>query len=42
VVLAPSMTMQVVVLLFVHPVHEENVLVPDVAGAVKVTVVPEL
>ncbi len=35
-------TVQVTVLAVVHPAHETNVLAPDVAGAVRVTEVPEL
>jgi hypothetical protein len=35
-------TVQVTVLAEVQPVHEEKVLLPEVAGAVSVTVVPEL
>jgi hypothetical protein len=35
-------TVQVTVLADVHPVHEEKVLLPDEAGAVSVTEVPEL
>ena len=42
VVLAASVTVQVVELEVVHPVHDENVFVPEVAGAVRVTAVPEL
>ena len=42
VVLAVIDTVQVTVLAEVQPVHEEKVLLPEVAGAVSVTVVPEL
>jgi hypothetical protein len=36
------MTVQVTVLEVAHPVHDENVLLPDVEGAVSVTEAPEL
>jgi hypothetical protein len=42
VVFDVSVTVQVVVEAVVHPVHEANVFAPEVAGAVNVTVVPEL
>jgi hypothetical protein len=42
VVLAVIDTVQVTVLAEVQPVHEEKVLLPEVAGAVKVTEVPVL
>jgi hypothetical protein len=42
VVLAFKVTLQVTVLAVVHPLQEVNVLLPDVAGAVSVTAVPEL
>jgi hypothetical protein len=42
VVLAFIATVQVTVLALVHPAHEEKVLLPDVAGAVSFTDVPEL
>jgi hypothetical protein len=35
------LTVQVVPLALVQPVQEENVFVPEVAGAVSVTVAPE-
>jgi hypothetical protein len=41
VVLAFNVTLQVKVLALVHPVHEEKVLPPEVAGAVSVTDAPE-
>jgi hypothetical protein len=34
-------TLQVTVLAVAHPVHELNVLAPEVVGAVSVTDVPE-
>jgi hypothetical protein len=40
--LALIATVQVTVLALVQPVHEENVLLPEVAGAVSVTDAPEL
>jgi hypothetical protein len=33
-------TVQVTVLVLVQPVHEEKTLLPEVAGAVRVTAVP--
>jgi hypothetical protein len=42
VVFAVSVTLQVVPVVVVQPVHEENVFVPDVAGAVRIIAVPEL
>jgi len=42
VALAFIVTVQVVVLEVAHPVHEEKLLLPAVAGAVSVTVVPAL
>ena len=42
VALAFIATVQVTVLELLHPVHEENVLLPEVAGAVSVTDVPAL
>jgi hypothetical protein len=42
VVLAINVTLQVAVLVVVHPDHAENLLEPAVAGAVRVTAVPEL
>jgi hypothetical protein len=42
VVLALRETVQIAAVAVVHPVHEENVLLPEVAGAVSVTAVPEL
>jgi hypothetical protein len=41
VVLLLIVTLQVTVLLLVHPLHEENGLPFTVAGAVRVTAVPE-
>ena len=38
---APSVTSHVSVLVLVHPVHEEKLLLPAVAGAVKTYCVPE-
>jgi hypothetical protein len=35
-------TLQVTVLAVVQPLHDEKVLLPEVAGAVSVTAVPEL
>jgi hypothetical protein len=35
------LTVQVVPLTLVQPLQDENVFVPDVAGAVSVTVAPE-
>jgi heme exporter protein D len=37
-----SVTVQVKVLELVHPVHEEKALLPEVAGAPSVTVVPAM
>jgi hypothetical protein len=34
--------LQVTVVAVAHPVHEEKVLLPDVAAAASVTAVPEL
>jgi hypothetical protein len=42
VVLALTVTLQVVVLVVVQPDHEEKLLPPAVAGAVNTTAVPEL
>jgi hypothetical protein len=42
VVFAVKVTLHVVPVLVVQPLHEENVSVPDVAGAVSITAVPEL
>jgi hypothetical protein len=42
VVFALKVTLQVTVLAVVHPLQEVNVLLPDVAGAVRVTAVAEL
>jgi hypothetical protein len=42
VVLALIATVQVTVVVVAHPVHEAKVLLPEVAGAVSVTDVPEL
>jgi hypothetical protein len=42
VVFAVNVTLQVVPVVVVQPVHEENVSVPDVAGAVRIIAVPEL
>jgi hypothetical protein len=42
VVLALSETVQVTVLVEVHPVHETKGSLPEVAGAVSVTDEPEL
>jgi hypothetical protein len=42
VVFALSVTVQTAALTEVQPVHEENVLLPDVEGAVSVTAAPEL
>ena len=41
-VLAPNVTVQVTVLALAQPVHEVNVLLPEVVGAVSVTEVPDL
>jgi heme exporter protein D len=42
VVSAFSVTVQVTVLVVVHPVHETKVLLPEVAGAVRTSVEPAL
>jgi len=42
VVLAFIVTVQVAVLVEVHPPQDEKVSLPEVAGAVSVTVAPEL
>jgi hypothetical protein len=42
VVPAFIVTLQVTVLAVVHPLHEEKLLTPEVAGAVRVTDDPEL
>jgi hypothetical protein len=40
-VLAVIVTEQAIPVVELHPVHEEKVFVPEVAGAVRVTLVPE-
>jgi hypothetical protein len=42
VILLFNVTLQVAPLVLVHPVHEEKLLPPDVAGAVSVTAAPAL
>jgi hypothetical protein len=42
VVFAVNVTLQIVPVVVVHPVHEEKVSVPEVEGAVRLIAVPEL